>query len=288
MLTYHDKAVRTAADGGFGPFQVIASFFRERRLIGRLVRREIESRYKGSLLGVTWSFATPVMMVAVYTFVFSVVFQMRWSGTELGDRAAGHESFGIVLFAGLIVFQFFADCFGRAPGLVLENTSYIKKIVFPLDSLGWVVLGGALFNAVISTFVLLVAHAVLVGIPPWTAILFPVVMAPLLLMTVGVTWIIAAAGVYLRDLRQVVAVLTTMLMFLSPIFYPLSMVPESLRPYAYINPLTVIIQEGRAVLLFGEFPDWQALGLYALVAYGVAWLGLVWFRKVKKGFVDVV
>lgn len=288
MLTYNANRAVHAGRTGQGPLEVVRTLWRDRTLVGRLVWREIEARYRGSLFGLAWSFVTPVFMVAVYTFVFSVVFGMRWRSAAESQAASDSASFGIVLFAGLLVFQFFSECLNRAPGLMLENPTYIKKIVFPLDTLAWVALGGAFFNLGTGVLVLLAAHLLLVGVPPWTALLLPLVVAPLGLLTVGMVWAVSAVGVYLRDLRQIVGLATTMLMFLCPIFYPLDMVPEAYRPFIHLNPLTYPVTEARGLLLDGRLPDPAALGLYTLFSFAVAWLGLVFFRKVKRGFIDVL
>lgn len=269
--------------GEHGPHRVFAYLWQHRSLIYRLTRREVEGRYRGSLLGLAWSFITPVLMIVVFTFVFSIVFKVRWD-VEIG----GKSEFALILFAGLVVFQFFADCIGRAPGLMLENVSYIKKVVFPLEALGWVAVGGALFNVMVNLAVLLVAHVVLIGVPPWTVILVPLVFLPFAIMLVGGVWLLAALGVYVRDLRQVIGVLVTLLMFVSPIFYPVSALPEALRAYMYLNPLAYIIEQTRVVLLYGGLPDLAGLGFYALAGWAVAWVGYVWFTLTKRGFADVV
>ena len=266
-----------------GPHQIVFSLWRHRLLISRLARREVESRYRGSLLGLVWTIITPLLMLAVFTFVFSVVFKVRWN-VPIADKS----EFALILFAGLIVFQFFADCIGRASSLMRENVSYIKKIVFPLEAMSWVVLLSALFNAFVSTIVLLVVHVVLVGAPPWTAIFIPVVFAPLALLMVGGIWLLASVGIYIPDVRQVIAVVITLLMFLSPIFYPVSALPENFQSYLLLNPLTYIMDQARTVLLYGRAPNFGGLALYSLVALAVAWLGYAWFAVTKRGFADVV
>lgn len=266
-----------------GPQQVLLSFWQHRELIRRLVVREVASRYRGSIFGLAWSVVTPLMMLAVYTFVFSVVFEIRW-GTDVGSRT----EFALVLFSGLIVLQFFSDCIGRAPGLLLENPTYIKKVVFPLECLAWVVLGSAFFNALVSIVVLLAAHFALVGAPPLTALLMPLVLLPLAVLLVGGVWFISSIGLFLRDVRHVVSMIMPIMLFASPIFYPMSAVPEQFRVFLYLNPLTPIIENARDVVLYGKVPDAIGMILYILIAYLVAWLGLVWFSVTKRGFADVV
>lgn len=265
------------------PAEIGASFWRNRGLIRTMVAREVVGRYRGSVMGMLWSFFNPVLMLLVYTFVFSVVFRARWS--------AGSESrteFALVLFAGLIVFNLFAECLTRAPALVLSNVNYVKKVVFPLEILPWVSLGSALFHAVVSLGVWLLAYLVLFGLPHPTVLLFPLVAAPLVLLLMGLAWALASLGVYLRDVSQVIGVLTMALMFLTPLFYPVTALPEEFRPLLFANPLTSVIEQVRAVLFWGRAPDFSELLAYGAASALVAWLGFAWFQKTRKGFADVL
>jgi lipopolysaccharide transport system permease protein len=270
-------------DFSISPRETVASLWRNRNLIKVLVKREVVGRYRGSIMGILWSFFNPIFMLAVYTFVFSVVFKARWSG--------GSESkteFALVLFAGLIVFNLFAECFNRAPSLILSNANYVKKVVFPLEILPWVTLGSAMFHALISFSVWMIAYLILFGVPHITVLLLPLVILPLLLFIMGLTWGLASLGVYLRDVSQFVGITTTMLMFLSPIFYPASALPEQYRHLLQLNPLAPAIEQARQVLLWGTVPDMTILSLYLLGAILVAWLGFAWFQKTRKGFADVL
>lgn len=282
-LVHFQGAHRQSAAPKFGPLAVFTGFWGHRRLILRLARREIEAGYRGSFLGLLWLVLRPLLLLAVFTFVFSVVFQARWQ-VPVGGK--GH--FALLLFAGLIVFNIFAECVNRAPGLILENPTYVKKVVFPLEVLPWVSLIGALFNALMSLGVLLVIYVFLLGIPPWTAVLIPVVVFPLVLLIMGLSWFLASVGVFIRDLRQIIGVITMMFLFLSPIFYPITALPEGLRQFIFLSPLTLILEETRAVLFWGALPDWRLWVAYTLIAWLVAWLGLAWFAKTRKGFADVV
>jgi lipopolysaccharide transport system permease protein len=253
-------------------------------LIRQLAAREVAGRYRGSLLGLFWSFVNPLLMLAVYTVVFGIVFQVRW-GTRVEEGPIG---FAIVLFAGLIVHGLFAECIMRAPGLIVGNPSYVKRVVFPLEILPYVSLAAALFHAAISVLVLLAFYIATAGVPPLTVLLLPVVLAPFALLTLGLTWMLAALGVYLRDIGQITQPLVTVLLFLSPVFFPLSALPPALQPWLALNPLTFIIEEARAVLLWGRLPDWPGLALYALVALAIAWLGYYGFERTRRGFADVL
>ena len=263
---------------------LIESLWRNRHLIVQMTRREVVGRYKGSVLGLAWSFLTPILMLAVYTFVFSVVFKARW-GTD-GDESK--TQFALVLFVGMIVHGLFAEVLNRAPGLILSNVNYVKKVVFPLDVLPVIAMGAALFHASISLAVLLIAFALFNGYLHWTAIFIPVVLLPLVILTLGVAWIFASLGVFLRDVGQTVGIITTMMLFLAPIFYPVTALPEDVRPLIMANPLTFIIEEARGVVILGRMPHWPGLGVYTLVSSAVAWAGFAWFQKTRKGFADVL
>lgn len=266
-----------------GPHRIIATLLDNWHLILRLVGREIMMRYKGSLLGLAWSFVTPILMLAMYTFVFSVVFQARWE-VELKNPA----EFALVLFAGLIAFQLVAECLGRAPSLISENTSFVKRVVFPLETLPLVVVINATVNAAIGYLLLVLAYFFIVGTPPVTAFWLPLVLLPLVLATCGLVWFLSSVGLYFRDIRQLIGVIVPVLMFASPVFYPISALPEDLRPLLRFNPLSLTIEQVRSVLLFGRNPDFFDLGLLFAIAVVAAWAGLVWFLGTKRGFADVI
>lgn len=263
--------------------EMVASFWRNRSLIKSLAQREILGRYRGSFLGIFWSFFNPVFMLLVYTFVFSVVFKARWN--------AGSDSkteFAMVLFAGLMVFNFFAECINRSPSLILSNVNYVKKVVFPLEILPMVATASALFHLAVSLIVWLLAYGVIFGWPHLTVLILPFVLLPLLLFTLGLSWGFASLGVYLRDLSQFLGVAVTVLMFLSPIFYPISSIPEPYQIYLLLNPLTPVIEMTRQVLYLGELPNLLSLTLYIGVGVVFAGLGFFWFQKTRKGFADVI
>lgn len=267
-----------------------------RDLVLTLIRREIAGRYRGSLLGILWSMLTPLFMLAVYTFVFGIVFRTRWTdamgdagGTEtVAGGEASTVGFAIVLFAGLIVFQLFAEVINRAPTLVLANTNYVKKVVFPLQILPVVALGSALFHAVVSVAVLFGFMLVVRGTIPLTALLWPLVIAPFCLVILGIAWFLSALGVYYRDINQVLGTLVTALMFLSPIFFPLSVLPQWLQRWVALNPVSLPVEQTRDVLIFGRAPDMLALAQYAVIGLAVAAVGYAWFQKTRKGFADVM
>ncbi|HEY0588896.1 MAG TPA: ABC transporter permease [Pseudoduganella sp.] len=262
-----------------------ASLWRHRQLIAQMTRREVVGRYKGSALGLTWSFFNPVFMLVVYTFVFSEIFNARWEG--LGANASKTQ-FAMVLFVGMIVLGLFNELVNRAPALVLGNVNYVKKVVFPLEILPVIALCAACFHSLISLAVLLVAFGLFNGYVPWTAVFIPLILLPLCVLTLGLAWILASLGVFLRDVGQFVTIITTVLTFLSPVFYPVTAVPERFRDAIMANPLTFIIEQARGALIAGKIPDWPGLACYTVIAGVCAWLGYVWFQKTRKGFADVL
>jgi lipopolysaccharide transport system permease protein len=260
------------------------SLWRNRQLIVQMTKREVMGRYKGSVMGLAWSFFNPVFMLTVYTFFFSVIFRSRWG---IGSEESKTQ-FAVVLFVGMIVHGLFAEVFNRAPGLILSNVNYVKKVVFPLDILPVIAMGAALFHTFISLSVLLTAFALFNGYLHWTTIFIPLVLLPLVILTLGLSWMLASLGVFLRDVGQTIGMITSVLMFLSPVFYPLTAVPERFRPFIMANPLTFIIGQAREVLILGHLPNWMGLGIYTLAAAIITWAGYAWFQKTRKGFADVL
>jgi len=261
------------------------SLWRNRQLIVQMTKREVAGRYKGSAMGLAWSFFNPVFMLVVYTFVFSEIFKARWGGIGGDDSKT---QFALVLFVGMIVLNLFSEVFNRAPGLILANVNYVKKVVFPIEILPVVAMFVAVFHSLISLGVLLTAFAVFNGYLHWTAVFIPLILLPLVIITIALAWILASLGVFLRDVGQLVGIISTVLMFLSPVFYPLNAVPERFRPIILANPLTFIIEQAREVLIWGHLPDWVGLGVYSLAAAAIAWAGYAWFQKTRKGFADVL
>lgn len=265
------------------PQEMVTSFWRNRSLIGALVKREIIGRYRGSYLGLLWSFFNPIFMLAVYTFVFSFVFKAKWN-----VESESKVEFALALFSGLIIFNIFSDCINRAPTLITSNTNYVKKVVFPLEVLPWVSIGSALFHALISLTVWIAAYVIYFGKPHISLITLPLVITPLVLFIAGLCWLLASLGAFLRDISQVIGVIVTTLLFLSPIFYPTTALPEEYQQLLYMNPLTPAIELARNAIFWGTMPDYQLLGAYTLAGAFIAWIGFAWFQKTRKGFSDVL
>lgn len=236
-------------------------------------------------MGLAWSFFNPVFMLIVYTFVFSEIFKARWGEPGADDSKT---LFALVLFVGMIVLGLFSEIINRSSTLIISNANYVKKVIFPLEILPIIVTGAALFHTLISLCVLIVAFIAFNGYLHWTAIFIPIVLLPLVIFSTGVAWILASLGVFIRDVGQTVAIITTVLTFLSPVFYPVMAVPERFRAFIMANPLTFIIEQAREVLIWGHIPNWGGLIVYTAVAMTVSWIGYFWFQKTRKGFADVL
>jgi len=265
------------------PAWLVRSLWRNRSLTLQLIRREVVGRSRGSVMGLLWSFLHPVLMLAVYTFVFSVVFKARWGGSS-----ESQAQFALTLFAGLLVFNLFSECVTRSPTLITSNINYVKKVIFPLEILPVVALGSAAFHFFVSLSVWLLFYVAFHGLPPSTFLLVPLAALPLFVMTLGCAWFLSALGVYLRDVTQGVAVVMPVLMFMSPVFYPLSALPDGIRGVVSAVPLNVIIEEFRNAMIWGHGIDWPACGAVTAGCMLVAFLGFAWFQKTRRGFADVL
>ena len=265
------------------PYEMVASLWRNRVLVKASVNREVLGRYRGSLMGLLWSFLNPLFMLAVYTFVFGGVFKARW-----GSNSDSNTEFALVLFAGLVMYNLFSECIIRAPGLILSNVNYVKKVVFPLEILPFVSLLSALFHWLISLGVWLLVYGLFYGVPHASVLYLPLIVLPFVMFIMGLSWALASLGVYLRDVSQIIGVIITALMFMSPIFYPASALPEDYRYLLYLNPLTPVVELTRDVLFWGKTPAFVLLGVYCLASATIAWLGFAWFQKTRKGFADVL
>jgi len=262
---------------------MIFTLARSRGLLWALSKREIAARFKGSYGGLSWYVIQNLLLLALYSLVFGSLFKSRWvQGSHLpGD-------YTIALFIGLILFNIFAECITRAPTLILSNANYVKKVVFPLEVLPIVQLVTALFNAFVAVLVLVVM-AIFLGAPlSWQGLWLPIIILPLLILTLGLSWLLAAIGTYVRDVNQVITLLISAVMFLSPLFYQISSLPPRARPYITLNPLTVPMEEARGALMFGEPPNLVSLVIYFCIAMIVATMGFVFFQKARKGFADVL
>lgn len=253
-----------------------------RTLVIDLAKRDIFGRYRGASLGVVWSVLNPFLMLAVYTLAFGEILKSRWPGVD------STLEFSIILFAGLIIHGFFAECLTRAPSLVVGNANYVKRIVFPLEALPWPMVLSALFHLAMNFLVFVIGSLLIRNSVPWTIVLLPVVLVPLVLMALGTAWFVSALGVFFRDIGQIVTPLATAMLFLSSAIVPVEALPERYQSVFRLNPLTPIIDEVRAVALDGDLPDVAGLFVYSVVALLWCRIAYGYFQKTRGGFADVL
>jgi lipopolysaccharide transport system permease protein len=253
-----------------------------RDVFWELTKRDVAGRYSGSFLGLLWSFLNPLLMLGVYTLAFREFLGMRW------PSMATQADFSLMIFAGMIVHTLMAECLIRAPGCIVSNAGLVKRVVFPIAILPCVTIASSFFNALLSMIVLLLFVLASRHALPWTLIYLPVLFVPYAMLLCGVSWLMASLGVFIRDVSQLAGLIATVLMFLSPVFYPASSLHEPYRSWLLYNPLTLIIEQTRGIVLFGQPPNWHALALYTLVAALASVLGLAWFRRTQDGFADVL
>lgn len=252
-------------------------------LTRELVRSEIVGRYRGAAFGLMWSLISPFLMLAVYAVAFGEILKGRWP-----QGAHAEAPFALILFTGIVVHGFFGECLTRAPRLMLDNANYVKKVVFPLEVLPWSMVLSGLFHMLMNLLVLCILCAAFLERVPFTVIYLPIILIPLIMMTLAVSWVVASLGVYLRDLSMVTPVISTMMFFLSSAIIPVDAVPEKFQAVFKLNPLTFFIDQARAVSLWGQSPDWKNLALFTLGSLLAAFLAVAWFRRISKGFADVL
>ena len=261
---------------------MLQTLWRHRSLVAELTRREFSGRYRGSFGGVAWSFVQPLFLLAVYTIAFGVILKARWG------FAGGTGTYSLMVFAGLIVFNAFSECLARAPQLVSGNPNFVKKVVFPLELLPWVMTLTIVLHALLGVAVWILGYALLYGAPRPTALLAPVILACFVPLLLGMGWLLAAAGVIVRDVGQLTSLVSHALLFLTPIFYGVEAAPPFLQALLMLNPLTFVVEELRLVLFFGGLPAWRPLAVYFALSCLFAWFCLAAFRRLRRGFADLV
>lgn len=260
--------------------------WKSRELLWSLAWRELTQRYKGSFLGLLWAVLVPLVMLVVYTFVFSVVFKAKWPSALSEDTST--VSYALILLAGLIPFNVFSEVTNRSPWLVLNAPNYVKKVIFPLEILPPVVLASSLLHSFISVVLIFLGNLILYGKISSTLYLLPLAYLPLVFLCLGIGWFLSSLGVYIRDIGQAINVIIQMLFFVSPVFYSADAVPQRLQFFFKINPLSTIISGFRNVLLWGKPLSWGEWIFWTVFTFLFATIGYLWFIKTRKGFADVL
>ncbi len=270
----------SGAGSALNPLQIIVELWRHRYLLGQLIKRDVLLRYRGAMFGVLWIFLTPLFMLVIFAFVFGQIFQARWPQQDSG------LPFWLLLYSGLIIFNIFAETVSRAPAAVRGYPNFVKKIIFPVHILPVVPLGAALVHGAFNFLILLAALAWTGGLHGKIA-LFPLLLLPVLLLALGLSWFVAAWGVFIKDMTQIVPMFVQMLMFMSPVFYPMSAVPDMLRPVYQFNPLGIVIETSRAVVT-GQPINWGVWGMAFGFCLSVAVLGFAFFQQSREEFADAL
>ncbi len=265
------------------PLSALFGIWKGRDLLKQLIRRNIEIRYKGTMMGLIWMLVTPLVMLAVYTFVFGTVLKAR--ATSFGDSMG---AFALFLFCGMTVFNIFSESVNGSVGIVTGNPNYVKKVVFPLELLPVSAVFTACFFGLIWIGILLLGIGILLHKFCLAAVCLPLIFIPLILFSCGFSWLVASLGVFLRDLAHVIGILLMVLYFMTPIFYSVEAVPAACKPLMLLNPLTSIVQATRQVLMLGVWPSWPVLGFVTLISMALFQIGYFWFMKTKRGFADVL
>ncbi len=269
-------------------------FLRYRHIIQQFTRREVLGRYRGSYMGIFWSFVNPLLLLAIFTVVFKFIFHAKFTGNP---REGGFD-FALMLFAGLTVYNLFAECLGRAPSLILLNASYVTKVVFPLEVLPLTVVLSATLHLLISFVPLCLGVAFLrawgqpESVPhglPATILYWPLLLPLIFVWATGVTYLLSAVGVFLRDLNQAMLAVTTILMYASAVFYRIDQVEEpAYQAIVRLNPIAFLCEQSRNLAVRGLPMDWHGYGVVLAAGAAFAFVGYAVFMSVKRSFADVV
>lgn len=266
-----------------GAWQVIDASFVHRELLFALMRREIVARYRGSALGLFWSLITPIVLLATYTLVFSFFFKMKWSPED-----SGHGYFVVMLFCGLIPFNFFSEVISRSPMLIVSSPNYVKRVAFPVQLLPAVATGAALFHALIGMVILLALRWVVLGSLPPEVLYLPLIWIPLVIFTLAASLIVSAAGVFIRDLGHAVGLVLNILFFLSAVIYPAATIPEAWRLILWLNPVACAILQIRETCVQGMTLNFSLFAVLLGGSCALLFLAAGWFRGVSRRFADVL
>lgn len=275
------NTLKNLADKIFYPFIIL---YKNRDLFVQSLTREIVQKYRGSYLGILWNFILPLVMLAVYSFIFGVIFKARWDQQVTDSKA----EFALILFVGITLYNVFSETVGASPTLIITNVNYVKKVIYPLEILSMTSIGNSLVQLLFNLVIILLGKAIIIRHFDFMILFFPLVLLPLLLLVLGISWILSGIGVFIRDMRQAATIIILIFGYITPVFYPISSVPESFRWVMYLNPMTAIVNNARRVLIYGEFPDWLSLLITFFISYLIMLIGLMFFRKVKSNFSDAI
>jgi len=278
-----DGAGVILSDDGAGLFAPYVMAWRRRHLLRRLARRDVEQRFRGSLLGKVWMVIAPLFMLALYMIAFGFLLKPKWQ-----QAISSPTDIAMIYFSGLIVFDFFMECIVRAPNLMFEHISYVKKMVFPLEVLGWVALGTAFTRLAVGAVLLAIFYIAVRGMPSAAIVTVPLLIALLAIFALGFVWVLTSIAVFVRDIRHLLGVLMPIFMFLTPVFFPLSSTPKIAQIVLYVNPLTFVLESVRGALFQGAWPNWLGMIAYAAAAILFAWASFRLFRRLREGFADVL
>lgn len=253
-------------------------------LFRQLLKREIAQKYRNSYLGILWSFILPITMMVIYSFVFGLVFKARWDM----QVSESNTEFAVILYVGIALYTVFSETINIAPMLITSNVNYVKKVVFPLEILSMTSIGSSMVQLLFNLIVIIISKAIIIGHLDAVMLLFPMVLVPLVFLTLGISWILSAIGTYVRDMKQAATIITLIFGYATPVFFPFSTVPEHLRWILELNPMTTIVNNARNVLIYGIMPDWPSLGKVFVISYLLMLVGFHFFQKVKPGFADAI
>ena len=251
-------------------------------LVLSLARRDLISRYKGSALGVVWAVVTPMVMIAIFTFIFANIF-----GARFGPSSSAWD-YALYLFCGLLPWTMFQETLQRATTTIVSHANLVKRVLFPLEALPVALTLSSLANQMLGTIALIVATLILRKTLPITIFWLPLLLIPQTLLTVGAAWLIASLGVFLRDLAQGIGLVLLAWMYLTPIIYPESVVPDRYRGLLNLNPFTPLVRSYRQIMLEGYGPDWMGLAYFSIFSFVMFCVGYWWFARTRKNFADVI
>jgi len=253
-------------------------------LMWSLAGRDIKKKYKDSVVGAAWGFFVPLIMLGIYTVIFSTIFNAKWGGVQVHSKA----DYAVLLFIGLIIYTIFAEAVTRAPTVILSNPNFVKKVVFPLEVLPGVIVLSSLYNGAIAGIALLVFLFFSSFGLHWQIIALPIILVPFLALTLGVSYLFASLGVFFRDVDQLAALLTRVLQYLTPVLYPSVIFPDAVGHWMRLSPLSIFVEQARALVVFGEWPDWPHYAWASAWSFGFLAFGWWWFQRTRRGFADVI